>query len=153
MEKQRKKRNEDEGSQVESQTGEYGKEMRPFQKWLLECRYSFVGDYEPVRKISGFQFAATHPHITNRATSIFYLKLEFSKREANCLHHNPFTPAHTTKKKHVTLHIYLTVNLFWVSYRLTSHYVIAVWATKIIYSENRTNTMRRINVTALHGIL
>lgn len=98
MEKRRKKRNEDEGGQVESQTGEYGKEMRLLQKWLLGCRYSFVGGYEPVRKISGFQFAATNPHITSRATSIFYLKLEFSKREADCLHHDPFISAHTMKK-------------------------------------------------------
>lgn len=73
MEKRRKKRNEDEGSQVESQTGEYGKEMRLFQKWLLGCRCSFVGGYEPVRKISGFQFAATNPHITSRATSVFFI--------------------------------------------------------------------------------
>lgn len=144
-----------EGSQVESQTGEYGKEMRPFQKWLLERRYSFVGGYEPVRKISGFQFAATNPHITSRATSIFYLKLEFSKTEANSLHHNPFISAYTTKKKkYVTLHVYLTLTKFSRhSYSLTSYYVTALWATKIIIPESRTKTMREINMTALHRIL
>lgn len=153
MEKRRKKRNKDEGSQVESQTGEYGKEMRPFQKWLLECRYSFVGGYEPVRKISGFQFAATKPHITSRPTSIFCLKLEFSTREANCLHHNPFISAHTMKKRHVTLHVYLTVKFSWHSYPFTSYYVTALRAAKIIVPESRTKTMRELNVTALHRIL